>query len=375
MSNRIHKLKKGNKTIYPATVSDAVVHPGIKRPVTELFRDYNVSELWPEAGIDGRKYTLDLAINILSESLPSKDRRVGTKLTFIPIDSEHPNTYEWRGGDWFDSLSWGRIDSGYIETIKKTTVFFKKPKELEAEIAQDKAEILVFGSRFSDSESPVRDLPDVSGKDIIDFTIPGFSLMPGENGLYNILKALGSGTVEDLPEDIVSSIPYEPGWTEYVRTVIILPLSLSPRHISLDHPDKTAITEDNAENCLRGALIQLAPELYTLFPRLDRVIFMTPPRILESDGTGEEAFYDLTETYTRWWDSDKDPAEFRTSQARAHRDYKEAVSDVLGLRVVDLRNSLGWNKHNWERYVGIEEGSISDLGFLDLAKAVSKVIL
>lgn len=66
----IHKLTKNGSTIFPASTTDAIVHPSVAASVTDMIKEYNVSELFPTEGIDdGTVYTLDLAISVLSAHL------------------------------------------------------------------------------------------------------------------------------------------------------------------------------------------------------------------------------------------------------------------------------------------------------------------
>ena len=55
----IHKLTKDGSTIFPATITDAIVHPNTGKTLTSMIKDYNVSELFPTEGVDGgNKYNL-----------------------------------------------------------------------------------------------------------------------------------------------------------------------------------------------------------------------------------------------------------------------------------------------------------------------------
>ena len=89
----IHKLTKNGETIFPATITDAVVHPNTGRTLTSMMKEYNVSDLFPTEGIDGgNKYTLALAIQTLNNHLAAAQKTGGVKLIFIPTDN--PNTEE-----------------------------------------------------------------------------------------------------------------------------------------------------------------------------------------------------------------------------------------------------------------------------------------
>lgn len=78
---KIHKLTKEKQTIYPATITDAVVHPDLKVSTSKLIEEINVSKLFPTGGIDGsNKYTLETAIAKIPKSLQT----VGIKCSFYP---------------------------------------------------------------------------------------------------------------------------------------------------------------------------------------------------------------------------------------------------------------------------------------------------
>ena len=80
----IHKLTKDGNTIFPATITDAVVHPSAGKTLTSMIKEYNVSELFPTEGVGGgNTYTLALAIQVLSTHLRVEEKTGGIKLTFI----------------------------------------------------------------------------------------------------------------------------------------------------------------------------------------------------------------------------------------------------------------------------------------------------
>lgn len=75
----IHKLTKDGQTIYPATTTDAVVHPDLAVSSSKLIEEVNVSKIFPTGGIDGtNKYTLETAIAMIPASL----RNVGIKCSY-----------------------------------------------------------------------------------------------------------------------------------------------------------------------------------------------------------------------------------------------------------------------------------------------------
>ena len=85
----IHKLTKDGSTIFPATISDAVVHPSTSNTLTSMIKEYNVSELFPTEGVSGgNTYTLALAIQVLGTHLRTEEKTGGIKLMFIPNGSQ-----------------------------------------------------------------------------------------------------------------------------------------------------------------------------------------------------------------------------------------------------------------------------------------------
>ena len=94
----IHKLTKDGATIFPATITDAVVHPQTGKTLTSMIKDYNVSELFPTEGIDGgNKYNLALAIQVLGTHLSAAQKTGGIKLTFISSVSPYPEEEYYLG--------------------------------------------------------------------------------------------------------------------------------------------------------------------------------------------------------------------------------------------------------------------------------------
>ena len=109
---KIHKLTKEKQTIYPATITDAVVHPDLKVSTSKLIEEINVSKLFPTGGIDGsNKYTLETAIAKIPKSLQT----VGIKCSFLGEGGE-PETWEYQGGYWGDVGNWIPIDNNKFLT-------------------------------------------------------------------------------------------------------------------------------------------------------------------------------------------------------------------------------------------------------------------
>lgn len=111
----IHKLTKDGITLFPATTTDAVVHPQVRAAVSNLITEYNVSSLFPTAGSEGSsKYTLQGAISLLFDKLKETQRFPGIKVIFTDF-TEPDVTQEWRylGGSFTTTTNWAREDSWY----------------------------------------------------------------------------------------------------------------------------------------------------------------------------------------------------------------------------------------------------------------------
>ena len=101
----IHKLTKNGQTIYPATTTDAVVHPDLAVSSSKLIEEVNVSKIFPTGGIDGtNKYTLETAIAMIPASL----RSVGIKCSFLD-EGGLPEMWEHQGGTFSSVDSWKPI--------------------------------------------------------------------------------------------------------------------------------------------------------------------------------------------------------------------------------------------------------------------------
>lgn len=72
----IHKIEKNGQTIYPATITDAVVDKNLQVASSKLIEEINVSKIYPTGGTGGtNKYTLETAI----AKIPTAYRTVGIK--------------------------------------------------------------------------------------------------------------------------------------------------------------------------------------------------------------------------------------------------------------------------------------------------------
>ena len=87
---KIYNLIKGGQTIYPATTTDAVKHPGTGTSIDALINEINVSVVYPTGGVTadniqgGNRYTLETAI----DKVPVGLRRNGLKVTFVGVTGE-----------------------------------------------------------------------------------------------------------------------------------------------------------------------------------------------------------------------------------------------------------------------------------------------
>lgn len=110
----IHKLTKDGKTLFPATTTDAVVHPQVRAAISSLITEYNISALFPTSGdSDSERYTLQGAVSILNDKLKDYQKIPGIKIIFTDLKKD---TQEWRYlgyGLFTDITSWAREDSWY----------------------------------------------------------------------------------------------------------------------------------------------------------------------------------------------------------------------------------------------------------------------
>ena len=114
----IHKLTKDGATIFPATITDAVVHQDTGKTLTSMIKEYNVSELFPTEGIaGGNTYNLALAVQVLGTHLRASEKTGGIKLTFIssvfggPVEEYYlgKNTWSAVASDWKQRFEVGEV--------------------------------------------------------------------------------------------------------------------------------------------------------------------------------------------------------------------------------------------------------------------------
>lgn len=114
----IHKLTKNGQTIYPATTTDAVVHPDLAVSSSKLIEDVNVSKIFPTGGIDGtNKYTLETAIAMIPASL----RNVGIKCSFID-DVGELESWEYNGGSFTSTSGWRECGVRKLTELESKTL-------------------------------------------------------------------------------------------------------------------------------------------------------------------------------------------------------------------------------------------------------------
>lgn len=109
LNKRIHKITLNGQTIYPATTSDAVIHPTLLKSITSLVWEYNLSDLLPESGIDSTNiYDISLAAPTLDGYLPDDRKIIGTTMGFLSNTPDNPFLrYEFMGGgDFSDPTRW-----------------------------------------------------------------------------------------------------------------------------------------------------------------------------------------------------------------------------------------------------------------------------
>lgn len=102
----IHKLTKDGATIFPATITDAVVHQDTGKTLTSMIKEYNVSELFPTEGIaGGNTYNLALAVQVLGTHLRASEKTGGIKLMFISSVSNCEEEYYLNKNVWSGNVS------------------------------------------------------------------------------------------------------------------------------------------------------------------------------------------------------------------------------------------------------------------------------
>lgn len=103
----LHRLTKNGTTIFPATTTDAVVHPGLRTRLTDLVDSYNISAIYPTGGQgESDIYDLSSAIARLEPALTNEQKVAGIKISFKDENSERKE-YVFTGKGEFNSVdSW-----------------------------------------------------------------------------------------------------------------------------------------------------------------------------------------------------------------------------------------------------------------------------
>lgn len=117
----IHKVTKDGVIVWPATVSDAVVHPDTRNSVTKSISTYNTTTLWPDQSfLGGGKFTFSAALQILNQNLGSSSKNVGTKLEFTDANNKIQTwVYTYGTKDFEDEAAWIRTDSNIIQELEE----------------------------------------------------------------------------------------------------------------------------------------------------------------------------------------------------------------------------------------------------------------
>ena len=178
MAGKMHKLTKDGQTIYPATTTDAVVHPDLGATSSELIGEVNVSKIYPTGGIGGsNKYTLETAIAMIPASL----RSVGIKCSFL---DEEGTVEEWvyQGGTFILISNWrecGGKKMAELENITSSIGYYECTSE--ANSAQKTLSIDAIQSLTS----KIRFLVKMVNENTIDNVILKINLFPAKPLFYN----------------------------------------------------------------------------------------------------------------------------------------------------------------------------------------------
>lgn len=116
----IHKITKDGVTIFPATTTDAVVHPQARTSLTNLINSYNVSALFPTSGNSNTsEYTLQGAISLLANKLTDPQKISGIKVVFNDIINHETQEWKFLGGEFTNPSCWSREDYWYSYTSEE----------------------------------------------------------------------------------------------------------------------------------------------------------------------------------------------------------------------------------------------------------------
>ena len=210
----IHKLTKDGQTIYPATTTDAVVHPDLAVSSSKLIEEVNVSKIFPTGGIDGtNKYTLETAIAMIPSSL----RNVGLKCSFLDEEGEL-ETWEYKSGTFTSTSCWIQGGAAKISELNQETCAVKGKMEITI---QD------YDSNIGENKgiSNIGEIVTSNGCSIYKINVKGFNqinykhfktggaanrnsgFFKIENGKYSIVQTIIEDNTDnamvtmDIPED------------------------------------------------------------------------------------------------------------------------------------------------------------------------------
>ena len=205
----IHKLTKNGQTIYPATTTDAVVHPDLAVSSSKLIEEVNVSKIFPTGGTDGtNKYTLETAIAMIPASL----RNVGIKCSFLDEAGEL-ETWVYQGGTFTSTNGWAQIGA-------------KELNQLRALIDVINPQTLSSFNKINPNELNLgKSISPVNGTDTVITTHfnTKFIDVGGLSKVYSQIYANGSMYAYDEDFAFISAVPHSeteytlPENTRYIR--------------------------------------------------------------------------------------------------------------------------------------------------------------
>lgn len=110
----IYKFTKDGNTIWPATASDAIVHPQTRASLSSMMNVYNVTSLYALR-------SLEMGISKLNTELTAAQKKIGVRLEFTNASGIFEAWEFYGGGYSFDNINgWRQADSGIIQEIEKT---------------------------------------------------------------------------------------------------------------------------------------------------------------------------------------------------------------------------------------------------------------
>lgn len=189
----IHKLTKNGSTIFPASTTDAIVHPSVAASVTNMIKEYNVSELFPTEGIDdGTVYTLDLAISVLGAHLRDSEKCGGIKIIFLERTKEKFITYALVSSQWSDDPNdWNQVPSSVVQGLGTSTVEVMSQNAVNDALTDFKEEL---NRRIDEIEPTVIEGDVTNAADEEDITDKN-SVLKFKDKDYNPLVYSGLGRV------------------------------------------------------------------------------------------------------------------------------------------------------------------------------------